>query len=31
MKTTREFSDYKALLTEEIRTEAMKAVQMEQL
>jgi len=24
-------SDYKALLTEEIRTEAMKAVQMEQL
>jgi len=24
MKTTREFSDYKALLTEEIRTEAMK-------
>jgi len=24
MKTTREFSDYKALLTEEIRIEAMK-------
>jgi NitT/TauT family transport system ATP-binding protein len=28
MKTTPEFSDYKALLTEEIRTEAMKAAQM---
>jgi ABC-type nitrate/sulfonate/bicarbonate transport system ATPase subunit len=31
MKTSPEFSRYKALLTEEIRAEAMKAVQMEQL
>jgi len=31
MKTTPEFSAYKARLTEEIRVEAMKAVQMEQL
>jgi NitT/TauT family transport system ATP-binding protein len=30
MKTTPEFSAYKAQLTEEIRTEAMKAVQMQQ-
>ena len=31
MKTSPEFSRYKALLTEEIRAEAMKAVQMEHL
>ena len=31
MKTTREFSAYKALLTEQIRTEAMKAAQMEEV
>ena len=31
LKTTREFSDYKALLTEQIRTEAMKAAQMEEV
>jgi NitT/TauT family transport system ATP-binding protein/sulfonate transport system ATP-binding protein len=30
MKTSPEFADYKARLTEEIRTEAMKTVQMEQ-
>jgi len=31
VKTTREFSDYKARLTEEIRVEAMKAAQMEEV
>ena len=31
MKTTREFSAYKALLTEQIRVEAMKAAQMEEV
>jgi len=31
MKTTREFSAYKARLTEEIRVEAMKAAQMEEV
>jgi hypothetical protein len=29
MKTSSVFSDYKAQLTEEIRTEAMKAVEMQ--